>query len=77
VLSSRWRSAVADATTAGKWFCASGPELSSIVSLTRDLPERWRQAHVYPYMWADPDEDPRKGLDWEQLAHRSVPPSTM
>ncbi|MCK7627372.1 DinB family protein [Streptomyces sp. RS10V-4] len=71
-----------------------------------DIPERWSGAHVYPDMWADPDEDPRnsggpspdgelatlqdyladyrltlrmkcEGLDAEQLARRSVPPSTM
>ncbi|WP_370414246.1 DUF664 domain-containing protein [Streptomyces fradiae] len=73
---------------------------------TRETPERWTTATVYPDMWVDPDDDPRdkqgpgpdgelatlqdflhdyrltlrmkcEGLDAEQLARRSVPPSTM
>lgn len=69
-------------------------------------PNRWTKATVYPYMWVDPDDDPRntdgtspdgeaetqlefihdyrftlrmkcEGLDAEQLATQSVPPSTM
>lgn len=35
-----------------------GP-LLGIVNTVSDVPERWRQASVYPDMWADPDEDPR------------------
>ena len=27
--------------------------------MTRDVPERWTKARVYPDMWADPGEDPR------------------
>lgn len=69
------------------------------------VPERWTASPAHPYMWVDPDNDPRDtgievigeratlleylrayrltlrlkcaDLDPEQLALRSVPPSTM